>query len=367
MSMSRRDFVASAAGLAAWGVGAGTGHSVAAAQPDRGKLRPSGRPLVVASANGKVACEHAMKLLRQGQDPLCAVVAGVNTVEDDPDDHSVGFGGLPNEEGVVELDASVMHGPTHKGGAVAALRGVRNPSSVAKLVMERTDHVLLVGAGALRFARAHGFAEQELLTDEARRIWLQWKESHSDSDTWLEAPENEELSRRFAEEGLDLTHGTITCMALTSAGDLGGCTSTSGRAFKIPGRVSDSTIFGAGLYVDNDAGACGSTGRGEANMLNCSCFMVVELMHGGATPEEACRQVLQRVADKTEPRLRDDDGRPSYQLILYAVRKDGLAGGACMRGSGKMAVHDGEECRLVEIGGLFPHLPAPRPRPKHEH
>jgi N4-(beta-N-acetylglucosaminyl)-L-asparaginase len=298
-----------------------------------------------------------MELIRQGSDPLDAVVAGINLVEDDPDDHSVGYGGLPNEDGVVELDSCVMHGPTHKAGAVAALRNIRNPSSVAALVMRRTDHVLLVGEGALRFAKAHGFEEQELLTDEARRIWLKWKETHSDLDDWLHPEVGEGAIRWEREEALEFTYGTISCMALTAAGDLAGCTSTSGLSYKIPGRAGDSPIIGAGLYVDNDVGACGSTGRGEANLQNCSCFMIVELMRGGMTPEQACLALLKRVADKTEPRLRDESGRPNFGLTFYAVRKDGLTGGASMRGEGKMACHDGVECRHVEIPGLYPAPP----------
>lgn len=362
MSLSRREFVVSAAGLAAVGIGGRTARVVMAGQRDEQTARRARQPMVIASGNGTRVCNHAMELLKQGGDPVDAVVSGVNLVEDDPKDHSVGLGGLPNEDGVVELDACVMHGPTHKGGAVAVLRGIRNPASVAKLVMQRTDHVMLVGEGARRFAKAHGFKEEELLTDQARRMWLDWRERHSDRDNWLHPEADDELSRRLREEGYDPAHGTITCMALTLGGDLGGCTSTSGRAFKIPGRVSDSCILGAGLYVDNQAGACGSTGRGEANLVNCSCFLVAELMRGGASPEEACRQVLRRVADKTEKRLRDGKGVPRYQLTLYALRRDGLAGGACMRASGRMTVHDGDECRRVEIPGLFQALESsPRP------
>lgn len=362
MPLNRRDFLASTAGLAAVGVAGGGMPTVAAGQSEDVVWKPSGKPVVIASANGLGACARAMELLRGGGDPVDAAVAGVNLVEDDPEDHSVGYGGLPNEDGIVECDACVMHGPRHKGGAVAALRNIRNPSSVAKIVMQRTDHVLLVGEGALRFARAHGFKEQEMLTDEARRIWLKWKETHSDKDDWLHPEADVEAARRLGEDGVEFTHGTISCLALTAAGDLGGCTTTSGLSYKIPGRVGDSPILGAGLYVDNAVGACGSTGRGEANLLNCSSFLVVELMRRGATPDEACRQVLQRVAARTEPRLMEKQGYPAFQLKLYAVRKDGRIGGACMRGGAEMAVNDGGESRLVQIGGLFPALPGP---PRH--
>jgi N4-(beta-N-acetylglucosaminyl)-L-asparaginase len=353
MPISRREFVRStAAGLAAVGLGGETAGMIAGAPEE--KLRgPAAGPIVIASANGVPACNRALELLKQGADPVDAVVAGVNLLEDDPKDHSVGYGGLPNEDGVVELDACVMHGPRHKGGAVAALQRIRNPSSVAKFVMWRTDHVLLVGEGALRFAKAHGFKEEDLLTDEAREIWLKWKETHSDQDDWLPLEANEESAQRLRERNIEFTYGTVTCMALTEKGDLGGCTSTSGLSYKLPGRVGDSPILGAGLYVDNEVGACGSTGRGEANLQNCSSFLVVELMRAGAKPEEACREVLRRIAARTEKRLRDAKGEPNYQLTFYAIRKDGLVGGACLRGEGRMAVHDGKECRLVTLPGLF--------------
>jgi len=358
MLMTRREFVRSAAVTAA--VGAAMHKPAAAGVQSASAPGSERRPVVIASANGLRACQRAMELLKNGADPVDAVVAGVNLVEDDPSDHSVGYGGLPNEDGIVELDASVMHGPTHKAGAVAALRNIRNPSSVAKLVMQRTDHVLLVGKGALRFAKAHGFKEEDLLTDEARRLWLEWKENLSCEDDWLPPERSRQTSGVFRDRKTTFTWGTITSLALTSAGDLGGCTSTSGLSYKIAGRVGDSPIIGAGLYVDNDAGACGSTGRGEANMLNCTCFFAVELMRAGASPVEACREALQRVARRTEPRLRDEEGYPNFPLILYALRKDGVFGGASLRGTARMAVHDGTEARLVDLPGIFPEIPGPR-------
>jgi N4-(beta-N-acetylglucosaminyl)-L-asparaginase len=355
MSITRRELMASAAAAAAAGfIMQSEAQPTPASQPAG---HGSGGPLVISSANGIHACQRAMEVLKAGGDPVDAVVAGVNLVEDDPEDHSVGYGGLPNEDGVVELDACVMHGPTHKAGAVAALQNIRNASSVARLVMQRTDHVLLVGVGALRFAKAHGFKEEDLLTDEARRMWLDWKERHSDVDDWLPPEGAASGSTHQTSESRNFHYGTITCMALTAGGDLGGCTTTSGLSYKIPGRVGDSPIIGAGLYVDNAVGACGSTGRGEANLVNCSSFMVVALMSGGATPEEACRQVLQGVAERTERRLCDTEGRPDYGLRLYAIRKDGLVGGASLRGRGRIAVHDGSECRMVDMPGLFPARP----------
>jgi len=298
-----------------------------------------------------------MELLREGADPLAAAIAGVNLVEDDPNDHSVGYGGLPNEDGVVELDAAVMHGPTHSAGAVAALQRIRNPSRVADVVRTRSDHVLLVGEGALRFARAHGFKEEELLTDEARRIWLKWKETHSDQDDWLAPEADVEASRRLRREGPDFTYGTINCCALDAAGQLGTVTTTSGLAYKIPGRVGDSPIIGAGLYVDNEVGAAGSTGRGEANILNCASFLVVEFMRQGRTPTDACLEVLKRIAARSPRRLQDEQGRPNFGLHFYALRKDGVVGGASLRGVGKMAYHDGREAHLIDIPELYEKLP----------
>lgn len=351
MSLNRRELIQSAAGLAAAGL---VGGAPSVAQNTSSATRPQGRqggPIVVASANGLGACTLAMERLRQGADPLDAVVEGVTLVEDDPNDHSVGLGGLPNEEGVVELDASVMHGPTHKAGAVAALRRIRNPSRVAVLVMRRTDHVLLVGEGALRFARAHGFQEEELLTDEARRRWLKWKETRSDDDDWL--PESESGDGRSSRRAGGGTWGTINCLALSEAGDLAGVTSTSGLSYKIPGRVGDSPIIGAGLFVDNEVGAAGSTGRGEANLQNCTSLLVVERMRAGLTPEEACLEALRIVAKRTEKRLRNARGEPGFALTMYALRKDGLYGGATMRGEPRMAVHDGREARYIPLPALY--------------
>ena len=379
MTITRRDFVRTAAGFAAVGFG-GSSTTVGQVVAQQTRHRGKGGPIIISSANGRPACNEALELITQGADPLDAVVAGINLVEDDPEDHSVGYGGLPNEDGIVELDSCVMDGPTHKAGAVAGLRNVRNPSSVAKLVMRRTDHVLLVGEGALRFAKAHGFKEQELLTDEAREIWLRWKERHSDRDDWLH-PEGDEETARWKKMGTgsaqarpdcasqrrraepvpffsngrqdtEFTYGTISCLALTESGNLAGCTSTSGLSYKIPGRVGDSPIIGAGLYVDNEVGACGSTGRGEANLQNCSCFMIVEFMRQGMTPDQASLAMLKRVADKTEPRLCDESGKPSYGLTFYAVRKDGLVGGASMWGEARMTVRDTADCRQIKL----PHL-----------
>jgi len=311
-----------------------------------------GGPKAVSSGNGIRATEKAMEILKAGGDPLDAVIAGVNIVEDDPEDMSVGFGGLPNEDGVVELDASVMYGPNHSAGAVASLRNIKNPSKVARLVMERTDHVLLVGEGALKFARVHGFREEDLLTEKSRAAWLLWKETVSDRDNWF-PPRSEGLPGEL--RSAMSTHGTINCIALDGAGRLAGVTTTSGLSWKIAGRVGDSPIVGAGLYVDNEIGAAGSTGRGEANLQTCASFRIVDAMGRGMTPEQACLKACEAVVAKTRlvPRLCDDQGRPKFGLDFYALNRKGEFGAAGIYQGGRFAVHDGIENRLRDVAYLF--------------
>ncbi len=320
--------------------------------------RCQARPVALASGNGLEATAKAVQMVSQGADTLDAVIAGVNIVELDPEDTSVGYGGLPNEAGVVQLDASCMHGPSGRAGAVAAIEGCKTPSNVAQLVAYRTDHVLLCGEGATRFARAHGYGGEELLTDRARQAWVRWKENLSDRDDWL-APERQQETAELGFDAFYREHGTINCNVIDSDGNLAGVTTTSGLAFKIAGRVGDSPILGAGLYVDNEVGACGSTGRGEANMLECASFLVVEFMRSGMHPKDAAIAALRRIADKTVPRLRLDDGRPSFGLSFYALNKAGEYAGAAMYGAGgggapvRFAVNDGGESRLEECAGLF--------------
>ena len=316
--------------------------------------RLAGSPIAIASANGLKAIETVMLKIREGSDALDAVVSGVNIVENDPEDMSVGYGGLPNEDGVVELDAAVMHGPTHRAGAVAAIRGIRTPSSIAKLVMERTDHVLLVGQGATRFAVAHGYQEENLLTEKARQAWLHWKETLSPQDDRL--PPHTESDRDIGAILAPFTRhtGTIHCSAIDLKGNLSCATTTSGLAFKIPGRVGDSPIVGAGLYADNEVGSAGSTGRGEANLANCSSFMVVEFMRQGKSPEDACLAVCQRIVDHTRmARLKRGDGKPAFEVKFYAVNKQGEFGSAAIFSGATMAVHDGTGARLVDSAFLY--------------
>ncbi|MCH7721563.1 MAG: N(4)-(beta-N-acetylglucosaminyl)-L-asparaginase [Planctomycetes bacterium] len=325
-----------------------------ASEADTSTSVGAGKPIVISSGNGSQCCAKAMEIIHAGGDPLDAIIAGVNLLEEDPAVRSVGYGGLPNEDGVVELDSCVMHGPTHNAGAVAALRDTMYASRVARLVMDRTDHVLLVGDGALKFARAHGYGRDEMLTDDARKTWLQWKEKHGDKDMWLPPPEMPDEGQQSAADSVPFSYGTIHCSALDAAGHLYGVTTTSGRSYKLPGRVGDSPIIGAGCYVDNEVGAAGSTGRGEAVIVDCGAFAVVAAMRGGLAPTEACLAVLERMVDHNrQPHLRRKDGRPTFQVIMYALAKDGRFGAAGIWPAGSFAVNVDGDNRKVGCASLY--------------
>ena len=333
--------------------------------------KPSGAasgPVAISSANGIKAVAKAVELMSKGADPLDAAIAGINLVEDDPNDMTVGYGGVPNEEGVVQLDASCMHGPTGRAGAVASLEGCKNPSKIAKLVMETTDHVLLVGPGARHFATMNGFPVENLLTEKARKVWLYWKQNLSDKDKWLE-PDEDHLDpdvKAFIDEfGWDEFRkpkrgGTIHLSAVSPRGELAGCTSTSGLFFKMPGRVGDSPIIGAGCFTDNDIGSAGSTGRGEADILVAGGHLAVEMMRQGRHPKDACVEVLKRIAATTrEKRLLTPGGRPNFGITFYAVSKQREYGSASMYAVGdsgkrrRFAVADAAGARLEECAYLF--------------
>jgi N4-(beta-N-acetylglucosaminyl)-L-asparaginase len=307
-------------------------------------LRSSaGRPAAVSSANGLRAVKRAMELMLGGTDTLDAAVEGVKIQELDPADNSVGYGGLPNEDGVVQLDASCMHGPTRRAGAVAALEGIKTPSEVARLVMKYTDHIMLVGEGAKRFALSYGFKEEDLLTPESRQLWLAWRANRGPDDDWLDVPETEPMVARPT--------GTINLDVVNAQGEISSVTTTSGLAWKIPGRAGDSPIVGAGQYTDNDVGAAGSTGRGEANIMVCGGFLTVEGMRRGLKPTDACLDTLKRVVRLTPARLLKD-GRPSFNLNFYAVNKRGDFGAASLY-PGHFAAHDGKDGALRDTAYLY--------------
>ena len=374
MPLSRRDVLGAGAAAAA---GLALGRP-AAAQPVAPALvapLPSpaaARPVVIASANGLRGVAKAYEMLQRGSDPLDAAIAGVNIQELDPEDQSVGLGGLPNADGVVQLDARCMHGPTKRAGAVACLEGIATPSLVAKAVMDHTDHILLVGDDAKRFALDMGFKEQELLTEASRQEWLRWKARLNANDNWLDAEPDSARRRSSRRDGggakeleydeRDVAHtfGTINLNAVTAGGDIASVTTTSGLSWKIPGRVGDSPIIGAGQYCDNLVGAAGSTGRGEANIKVCGAFLAVEFMRQGMTPEAALVKVMERVIAMTERRLLDDRGRPYFDLNFYAVSKDGRFAGACAYQGSKFAVADAQGARLVESAYLFKREERPR-------
>ncbi|MGC1619521.1 MAG: N(4)-(beta-N-acetylglucosaminyl)-L-asparaginase [Candidatus Acidiferrum sp.] len=327
------------------------------------------RPIIISSANGLHALDKGMDILKKGGDTLDAVVAAVTVVEDDPNDDSVGYGGLPNEEGEVELDACVMHGPTHRAGSVAALRRIKNAARLAQTVMEKTNHVMIVGEGAHRFAVEEGFEDINMLTEHSRKLWLAWKASSSAN--WrpgIDSPEwKEQLSAIFGDDQEAIAYaerviahpptGTIPCMAVNEKGDISATTTTAGLAWKIPGRVGDSPIIGAGCFVDNEVGAAGSTGKGEENIKIAGGHTIVEMMRRGKSPEEACLEALTRVAHNYN---NDKKKLSTFHIFFYALNKDGAHGAASLwrnhyeeKKNAVYAVHDGTQARLAECKAFF--------------
>ncbi len=326
-------------------------------------------PLIVTSKTNPLVrsdiTRAAWQALAEGGSPLDAAEKATNVSELDPRDTTVGYGGDPNEQGFLQLDAAVMSGPDgNDAGAVAALQNIRTPSSVARLVMERTDHLMIVGAGALQLARLHGFAEQNLLSDEARAHWLAWKESWSGrsyyrpprgaGSTAADRSKPEPVSPAKPEGG-----GTIVVLVVDVNGDIAGAASTVGHHFKIVGRVGDTPIIGAGLYLDNDVGAAGATGHGEETTKLCASFLAVEKMREGMTPQDACRYVCRRAADRY-------DDNPPFNFKMIALSKSGDYGCCALRGtrpaaSGKVtglgfALHDAGGHRLEDGAAVLPPL-----------
>src|SRR5882724_6953562 len=343
-SLSRRDFLRSAASGVTASAVLGIPHPMRPPRPLPPESRWAAKPVAIASANGLRAVQQAFDILMQGADTLDSVIEGVKIQELDPNDDSVGYGGLPNADGVVQLDASCMHGPTKRAGAVGALENIKTPSEVAKLILKYTDHIFLVGEGAKRFALSYGFKEEDLLTPESRQLWLEWRANRGPDDDWLNVPQNEPMVARPT--------GTINLDVVNAQGDVSSFTTTSGLAWKIPGRAGDSPIVGAGQYTDNDVGAAGSTGRGEANIMVCGGFLTVEGMRRGLAPTDACLETLKRVVQLTEPRLLGSDGKPKFSLNFYAANKRGEFGAASLY-PGSYAAHDGKEAKLRDTAYLY--------------
>src|SRR5712692_10763267 len=345
MKLNRRDFVRA---TTAAGVAAASIPKTLFSQAPTMMTPKSVKPCVVASSNGNqskdetgVTCvARAFKMMTDGADVLDALVSGVSIVELDPNQTGVGWSGLPNAEGVVQLDASCMHGPKKRAGAVAGIEGVRAPARVAQLVADETDHHLLVGKGAQDFARAMAFKiEEGLINETARKQWLEWKR-RTDPLHYLNpktrAQAWHDAGLQMVRDGLiDGEHfwGTINCDGVNAKGDVCGVTTTSGLAWKIPGRAGDSPILGAGLYVDGDVGAAGSTGRGEANLYNLSSYLIVENLRRGMPPKDAGMDALKRIrANTVEKRLLNDRGNPRFQVLFYVLNRAGEHAGLALYG-----------------------------------
>jgi len=343
MTFSRREFISTAV--------VGSLAVNLPAQQAAGK-----RPIIVCANNGYPYLDAGFEFLKSGGDTLDAALRVVKGPEDDANDDSVGLGGLPNEEGVVELDACCMHGPTRRAGSVGGVRNIKNVSLVAKAVMQHTGHVMLVGEGAERFAVAQGFPRENLLIEHSRKIWLLWKEYHSTDDWWgpgLADPQWKPpgsaklwekristLSEMAASVGIEPQRrgsairkvlfpptGTIHCSALNEKGEISGCTTTSGLAYKLPGRVGDSPIIGAGCYTDQEVGSAGATGSGEENIKVAGAHTIVENMRRGMSPQEAGMDTLKRIVrnynnDMNKLRFMD--------MTYYILRKDGAYAGVSL-------------------------------------
>jgi N4-(beta-N-acetylglucosaminyl)-L-asparaginase len=393
MSFSRRDFVkTSVLGAVAAGVRtlaqAGDAPATLNAQDRESQSGPHKRPIIICANNGFNYLDDAFGFLKTGGDTLDTALRVVKGPEDDPNDTSVGLGGIPNEEGVVELDACCMHGPTRRAGSVGGVRNIKNVSLVSKAVMEHTGHVMLVGEGAERFAVAVGFPRENLLTDHSRKIWLLWKEFHSNDDWWgpgiadphWKAPDftpgskpQSELWKERVEKlrlcaaalGIEPERqleavrkvlfpptGTIHCSALSEKGEISGCTTTSGLAYKLPGRVGDSPIIGAGCYTDQDVGSAGATGSGEENIKVAGAHTIVENMRHGMSPQEAGMDALKRIVRNYNG---DMNKLRFIDMTYYILRKDGAyAGVSLWEGYSlghphKIAIHDGERRAEVTV------------------
>ena len=384
MKFSRREFIGSAAVTSA----ALATAPAALAQAEKSvPAAPAGKTMIVTKYMGIQSIDGAYELMRRGGDTLDSAIFVLKGQEDDPNDNSVGLGGLPNEDGEVELDASVMHGPTRRAGAVGAVRRIKNVSVLAKTVMEHTGHVLVVADGASKVAKLHGFTEENLLTERSRKIWQLWKETMSDQDWWgpgiadpkwkpptdlTNVPVAEQRTKRLhdvaAEIGIEPEWrdyavaqvmnpptGTIPCITLNEKGEMSAAVSTSGLAWKIQGRLGDSPLIGAGIYLDPDVGGAGVTGNGEENIKIAGSHTVVEAMRRGLDPKEAAMEALKRLVGF----YKNDMTRLRYiNLVFHVLRRDGAYAGVALWGltsTGKqlqIAVNDGSK-RLENVTAMF--------------
>ena len=367
--INRRNFVASGA---AAGISLALPVSNAAASAIESPaviIPPAATPLVISSGNGngyrnggtKTCVETAYSMMTAGTDVLDSLIAGVNIVELDPLDDSVGYGGLPNADGVVQLDSCLMHGPKRRAGAVAGIEGVRTPSKVAREVMEQTDHHLLVGKGAQEFARRLGFTiEDDLNTPNSRAKWLEWKR-RTDPLHYLDPKTRAAAEHRIrmdmvAEGLIDAEHmyGTINCNGINAKGEICGVTTTSGLSWKVPGRVGDSPILGAGLYVDQDIGSAGSTGRGEANLYNLSSYQIIQNMKQGMHPKDAMVEVCRRIQKNTvEKRLLNSRGLPNFGMSFYGLDNKGRYAGVAFYAGGSYAIGTANGAQTFPIEPIF--------------
>jgi N4-(beta-N-acetylglucosaminyl)-L-asparaginase len=386
MKVTRRDFIATTAiGSASLALdlhGQNKGENPATPAPSS-----SAKAIIISAANGYDYLDRGYAVLSSGGDTLDAVMQVITGPEDDPNDDSVGLGGLPNEDGVVELDACCMHGPTRMAGSVAGVRDIKNVSLLSKAVMEHTGHVMLVGEGAQKFGFAMGFTRENLLTERSRKTWLLWKETMSNEDWWgpgLASPNfkfpdegasrsdvREELMQRLEtlaarlgiepgfraaaiERVLHPPTGTIHCSALNQKGEMSGATTTSGLAWKIAGRAGDSPIIGAGSYTDQDVGSAGATGNGEENIKVCGAHTIVDNMRRGMSPQEAGMDALKRIVRN----YNGDMHKMQYvDMSYYILRKDGAYAGVCMWSGPpahprRFGVHDGTK-RYENAVALF--------------
>jgi N4-(beta-N-acetylglucosaminyl)-L-asparaginase len=419
---SRRDFLSLGA-ITTAGLGLTTIPDAFAQTADSVKqLQPPTKPVIVTRKTGDNSIQEAYQMLLDGTDTLEAAHHVCIGRENDPKDHSVGLGGLPNEEGVVELDSCCMHGPSRSAGSVGGVRNIKNVCLVARKVYEHTGHVMLVAEGAERFAIDLGFPKENLLTDDARKIWMLWKENNSQMDWWGPSmtqptwkdpyadkpapkpsmdlhglssvnpgsapvipgpvprhPTQEWAStirvrtQKLVQMAADLgiapedrlsaaeqilwpTTGTIHVSVVNAKGEISGTTTTSGLAWKLPGRLGDSPILGAGSYTDQDVGSAGATGSGEENIKVAGAHTIVELMRQGRTPQEAGMETLRRIVrnyngDMTKIRLLD--------MEYYIVRKDGAYAGCSLWSTGAtghpriFAVMDGNGYREEKCAALL--------------